>query len=111
VFDRQDGFQPTIDYEFNDDRVQQSLDIVDATFGVMNIQSETCRKRTICEMEKVASQYSIISFFVKTVSPYVKGLSKYDDAVQRGANGDDCALYYDECPYALDKLPKFFQKD
>ena len=51
-----------------------------------------------------------IFIFYFYVSPFVKGLSKYDDAVQRGANGDDCALYYDDCPYALDKLPKFFQQ-
>jgi hypothetical protein len=108
--ERQDVFKPTINYEFNDDQVQQSIDLVDTTFGVMNIDSEPCRKRTICEMERVATQYPIVSFIVKTVSPFVKGLSKYDDAVQRGANGEDCALYYDDCPYALDKLPKFFQQ-
>lgn len=91
-------------------RALDSIDIVDTTFGVMNIDSEPCRKRTICEMERVATQYPIVSFIVKTVSPYVRGLSKYDDAVQRGANGEDCALYYDDCPYTLDKLPKFFQQ-
>lgn len=106
--DTQGEFRPTIDHEFNDAQIQQSIDLVDSTFGVMNIDSEPCRKRTICEMERVATKYPIVSFIVKTVSPYVKGLSKYDDAVQRGANGEDCALYYNECPYTLDKLPKFF---
>ena len=41
-------------------------------------------------------------------SPYVNGLERYEDAIQRGSNGDDCALYYEECPYSLVKLPKFF---
>ena len=41
-------------------------------------------------------------------SPFVKGLEKYDDAVQQGRNGEDCALYYDECQYSLNKMPKFF---
>ena len=44
-----------------------SIDLVDSTFGVMNIDSEPCRKRTICEMERVATKYPIVSFIVKTV--------------------------------------------
>lgn len=106
--ERQDVFRPALEYEFNDDQIQQSIDIVDTTFGVMNVESEPCRQRTICEMEKVASQNPVVSFVLKTVGPFVKGLEKYDDAAQRGRNGEDCALYYEECQYSLDKLPKFF---
>ena len=41
--------------------------------------------------------------------PFVNGLEKYEDAAERGRNGEDCALYYDECQVSsLDKLPKFF---
>lgn len=108
--EREDVFRPVMDYEFNDDQVQQSIDIVGTTFGVMDVDSEFCRKRTICEIERVASQSPIVSFFVKTVGPFVNGLEKYDDAAQLGRNGEDCALHYDECQYSLDKLPKFFQQ-
>lgn len=106
--ERQDVFRPDLEYDFNDDQIQQSIDLVDTTFGVMNVESEPCRQRTICEMEKVASQSPVVSFVLKTVGPFVKGLEKYDDAAQRGRNGEDCALYYEECQYSLDKLPKFF---
>ena len=42
--------------------------------------------------------------------PFVKGLEKYEDAAEKGRNGEDCALYYDECQASsLNKLPKFFQ--
>jgi len=107
--EREDMFRPAIDDEFNDDQVQQSLDVVDTAFGVMNVESEECRMRSICEMERVATRYPIMSFLVQTVGPYVKGLEKYEDAVQRGRNGEDCALYYDKCQYSLDRLPKLFQ--
>lgn len=108
--EREDVFRPTFDYEFDDSQVQRSIDLVDTTFGVMNVESEPCRMRTICEMEKVASQNPIVSFFVRTVGPFVKGLEKYDDAAEKGRNGEDCALYYDECQASsLNKLPKFFQ--
>merc|ERR1712018_325129 len=97
--EREDVFRPTFDYEFDDSQVQQSIDLVDTTFGVMNVESEPCRMRTICEMEKVASQNPIASFFVRTVGPF-----------EKGRNGEDCALYYDECQASsLNKLPKFFQ--
>lgn len=108
--EREDIFRPAIDYEFNDDLVQQSIDIVGTTFGVMDVDSEACRKRTICEIERVASQNPIVSFFVKTVGPFVNGLEKYDDAAELGRNGEDCALHYDTCQYSMDKLPKFFQQ-
>ena len=40
----------------------------------------------------------------------MKGLEKYEDAAEKGRNGEDCALYYDECQASsLNKLPKFFQ--
>jgi len=107
-FDREDVFRPSLDYELNDDHVLQSIDILDTTFGVMNVDSEICRQRTICEMERVASRYPIVSFFVKTVGPFVKGLENYEDAAHQGRNGEDCALYYGECHYSLNKLPKFF---
>jgi len=108
--EREDVFRPFFDYEFNDSQVQQSIDLVDTTFGVMNVESEPCRKRTICEVERVASQNPIVSFFIKTVGPFVRGLEKYEDAAEKGRNGEDCALYYDECQASsLDKLPKFFQ--
>jgi len=107
--ERQDVFRPTFNYEFDDSQVQQSIDLVDTTFKVMDVESEPCRMRTICEMERVASQNPIVSFFVRTVGPFVNGLEKYEDAAERGRNGEDCALYYDECQVSsLDKLPKFF---
>ena len=44
-----------------------SLDVVDTAFGVMNVESEECRMRSICEMERVATRYPIMSFLVQTV--------------------------------------------
>ena len=41
--------------------------------------------------------YKIISTF----SSYVKGLDKYENAVERGLNGQSCEELYAECPYSI----------
>ena len=44
-----------------------SLDLVDTTFGLMNVDSEICRQKMICEMEQTASKNSVLDFVLQNV--------------------------------------------
>merc|ERR1712024_217223 len=59
----------------------QSLDWVDSTFGLMNIESQVCRERAICELERKASEKAFFGFIVKNLNSYVNGLDKYERAI------------------------------
>lgn len=86
-----------------------SIDMVDTTFNVMDVESEVCRKRAVCEVESVASSNPLFSLVVNTVNSNLRGLERYSDAVEAGLGGEDCALAYDECPHSfLAQLPTFF---
>ena len=41
------------------------------------------------------------SKFISTFSSYVKGLDKYENAVERGLDGQSCEELYAECPYSI----------
>lgn len=85
-----------------------SIDMVDTTFNVMDVESEVCRKRAVCEVESVASSNPLFSLVVNTVNSNLRGLERYSDAVEAGLGGQDCALAYDECPHSfLDQLNFF----
>jgi len=79
----------------------QSLDWVDSTFGLINIESQVCRERAICELERKASENAFFGFIVKNLNSYVNGLDKYERAIDEGLNGRSCEEIFAECPYSL----------
>jgi len=77
--------------------VYNSIDIVDTTFNYMDIDSDICRLKTICEMESYAANNPIARLAINTVNSNLKGLEKYSEAVEAGLARQDCALVYDQC--------------
>jgi len=78
-------------------RVISSIDIVDTTFNYMDISSEHCRLKTVCEMESMAANNPIAMLAITTVNSNLRGLEKYSEAVEAGLARQDCALLYDQC--------------
>jgi len=74
-----------------------SIDIVDTTFNYMDIDSDHCRLRTVCEMESYAANNPIARLAINTVNSNLRGLEKYSEAVEAGLARQDCALLYDQC--------------
>jgi len=77
--------------------VYNSIDIVDTTFNYMDISSEHCRLKTVCEMESMAANNPIAMLAITTVNSNLRGLEKYSEAVEAGLARQDCALLYDQC--------------
>jgi len=77
--------------------VYNSIDIVDTTFNYMDIDSDHCRLRTVCEMESYAANNPIARLAINTVNSNLRGLEKYSEAVEAGLARQDCALLYDQC--------------
>ena len=50
----------------------------------------------------------MINFNSLFFSPYVSGLRKYDEALEKGRQGEDCEIIYDRCQQYMNKLPKIF---
>lgn len=73
------------------------LDIVDAGFNYMEIENEACRMKTICELEAYAVSHPLASLAINTINSSLRGLERYQTAIEAGMNGADCALIYDQC--------------
>jgi len=74
-----------------------SLDIVETGFRYMDIEDESCRLKTICELESYAVSHPLASLAINTINSSLRGLERYQTAIQAGINGEDCALIYDQC--------------
>jgi len=74
-----------------------SLDIVETGFRYMDIEDESCRLKTICELESYAVSHPLASLAINTINSNLRGLDRYQTAIQAGINGEDCALIYDQC--------------
>merc|ERR1719410_2419449 len=74
-----------------------SLDIVETGFRYMDIEDESCRLKTICELESYAGSHPLASLAINTINSNLRGLDRYQTAIQAGINGEDCALIYDQC--------------
>jgi len=74
-----------------------SLDIVETGFRYMDIEDESCRLKTICELESYAVSHPLASLAINTINSNLRGLERYQTAIQAGVNGEDCALIYDQC--------------
>lgn len=82
--------------------------MVDTTFNVMEVDTDVCRKRAVCEVESVAARNPLFSLVVNTVNSRLRGLERYSEAVEAGLGGEDCALVYDECPHSFVDRLNFF---
>jgi len=88
----------------------QSLDLVDTTFGILNVESEPCRARAICQIERSASQNAVLSFLTKNLNSYINGLERYEGAVQRGRAGESCEEIYSDCLSPINETWKLFRR-
>jgi len=66
----------------------------------MDIEDETCRLKTICEVESYAINHPLAKLAINTINKSLSGLERYQDAIDAGMNGQDCALIYDQCPFS-----------
>ncbi|XP_047491759.1 uncharacterized protein LOC125040981 [Penaeus chinensis] len=71
-----------------------SIDFVDATFNVMNVEDAECRKRAICELQKAASRMPLWGDLLESASSSINGLEKYKEAQRLGATFEDCQLLF-----------------
>jgi len=81
-------------------KLLKSIDVVDTAFNYMDIEEEVCRLKTVCEMESYAVNHPLARLAINTINSSLKGLERYQDAVDAGIEGQDCALLYDQCPYS-----------
>merc|ERR1711992_277668 len=77
--------------------IHNGLDIVETGFRYMDIEDESCRLKTICELESYAVSHPLASLAINTINSNLRGLDRYQTAIQAGINGEDCALIYDQC--------------
>jgi len=80
--------------------ILSSIDLVDTAFNYMDIEDETCRLKTICEVESYAINHPLAKLAINTINKSLSGLERYQDAIDAGMNGQDCALIYDQCPFS-----------
>jgi len=75
-----------------------SIDIVEAGLNFAGVEEESCRLRTVCEVEQAAVNNPFARFAINTINSNLSGLSKYQAAVDAGLSGQDCSLLYSQCP-------------
>ncbi|XP_027238000.1 uncharacterized protein [Penaeus vannamei] len=81
-------------------RILSSIDLMDVTFGVMEVEEESCRRRAVCELQRAASKMPFIGTFLQNISPSINGMEKYKEAQQSGSALEDCKVLF-ECPYSF----------
>ncbi|XP_064113487.1 uncharacterized protein LOC135220103 isoform X1 [Macrobrachium nipponense] len=81
-----------------------SLDVVESTFSMLDIDEPVCRKRAICEVQRTASTYPLLGDYLKYLSQSLRGLDRYREAQDAGSVLEDCALLFADCPYSV--LPR-----
>merc|ERR1712217_18275 len=79
-------------------RIYNSIDIVEAGLNFAGVEEESCRLRTVCEIEQAAVNNPFARFAINTINSNLSGLSKYQAAVDAGLSGQDCSLLYSQCP-------------
>jgi len=77
--------------------VLNSIDPVNKSFSFMEIDEEVCRNKAVCEVSSIPW----IATFVRYMSPTVRGLEKYKEAVDAGEALEDCSLLFAECKDTL----------
>nr|XP_045615608.1 uncharacterized protein LOC123768861 isoform X1 [Procambarus clarkii] len=82
-------------------RVLDSIDPVESTFAMLQVEEVACRRRTVCEVQRAASRMPLLGSVLQYFSPSVTGLEEYKEAQDAGAALEDCALLFSECPTSL----------
>jgi hypothetical protein len=70
---------------------------VDTTFGLLNVKSEACRERAICELEKTATQNVVTAFLTKNLKwvwHYTSVFSTYIFRLDRYPLRFECWILY-----------------
>ncbi|XP_045118296.1 uncharacterized protein LOC123508588 isoform X2 [Portunus trituberculatus] len=80
------------------ERALNSIDPVEATFSMLQVNDMSCRQRVICEVQRSASAVPIIGSFLQQLSTSIPGLHHYREAQYAGAALEDCALLFAGCP-------------
>merc|ERR1740116_659465 len=84
-------------YEDNSWSSWLGLSSMTGVMSNMDIEDESCRLKTICELESYAVSHPLASLAINTINSSLRGLERYQTAIQAGINGEDCALIYDQC--------------
>jgi len=79
-------------------RIYNSIDLVEAGLNFAGVEDQACRLRTVCEVEQAAANNPFARLAINTINSNLSGLSKYQQAVDAGLEGEDCSLLYSHCP-------------
>ncbi|XP_068216566.1 uncharacterized protein [Palaemon carinicauda] len=78
--------------------ILNSIDIVESTFSMLDIDEPACRKRAVCEIQRTASAFPLLGEYLRYLSQSVLSLDNYREAQDAGSALEDCALLFTECP-------------
>ncbi|XP_071546563.1 uncharacterized protein [Panulirus ornatus] len=95
---RSSQYRSLVDNECFLARIFYSIDPVESAFAMLQVDDLTCRRRIICELQKVAFRMPLIGSLLLLVSRCIRGLEAYREAQEAGAALEDCALLFAECP-------------
>ncbi|KAL1464885.1 hypothetical protein WDU94_004492 [Cyamophila willieti] len=87
-------------------KLMRSVDFVDMTFNVLNLEEESCRKKMVCEMDNTAAagQNPILTFLMDSVKV---NLDKYRSAATHNINAtlkQNCDFLHPECKRSLNPV-------
>ncbi len=89
-----------------------SIDVVDTLLNGLNIESEGCKARAVCEVEAyVARKPAVFGLVAGAIGSRFSGWNRYHDARRFGREGHDCALVYgDVCQQSVTDSFALFRK-
>uniref|UniRef100_A0A8D8Z3S6 Uncharacterized protein n=2 Tax=Cacopsylla melanoneura TaxID=428564 RepID=A0A8D8Z3S6_9HEMI len=84
-------------------KLMKSVDFVDMTFNVLNLEEESCRKKMVCEIDNTvaAGQNPILTYLMDSVRV---NLDKYRSTASHNMNAtvkQDCDFLHPECKRSL----------
>ncbi|KAI5713412.1 hypothetical protein M8J75_016236 [Diaphorina citri] len=80
-------------------KLMKSVDFVDMTFNVLNLEEEECRKKLVCEMDNTSAQNPIMKYLMES---FKVNLEKYRPVHNLNATlKQDCDFLYPECKRSL----------
>ncbi|XP_068085094.1 uncharacterized protein [Anabrus simplex] len=76
------------------ERVMAGIDLVDLTFNIMDITTDACRRKAVCQMDKAALQQPLLGYAMNIFSGSLSNYRNVDQVLNKTA---DCASLYPEC--------------
>ncbi|CAG0891684.1 unnamed protein product [Darwinula stevensoni] len=70
---------------------------IEDTFDAMGVKGEACRKRALCDIQRLATRHPWSRKLLDLFNTYVPGLERYSDAITAALEDRDCALEFDSC--------------